>query len=872
MTGTSPPRDPGTPGGPRAAVVALLRQVLHDLAGPLGGAATVWVLDDDGRTLVPLASAAADPEVERALESLHDRLRPQVGEGLAGGAVAAGAPLLIPRLDLEAIGRAVPAYAQFMRDWGVEGMTVHPLTVLDESVGAVGLVWPGRSAAAALDLVQQLPEVVARIAPAVETYRLIGRLEYLDSLVDQVSDAIVATDAEFRVTSWNRAAELLYGVPEAEALGRPLAELAAPLEYLEESEPGEFHLTDTAQAIDALRAHGEWSGRVRQRRPDGRAVLVEAHVRQLYDARGRATGAASVNRDITETAAAEEEQEARHRLTQAVLDASPAYTLLVTPDGTVSAVSEDSRGAAAALGMDLSPGRTLREALADLEQLPTGTQQVLDLLADVRSGRVERGDVDIDLIDPSGAPRSFHVQVAPLAEEPYGVVLAILDITHRRALERQLAHRAQHDALTGLPNRAHLELEVGRALSRAARRGTRVAVLFCDLDRFKDINDSYGHERGDSVLREVAGRIRSACRDHDLVARFGGDEFVVVAEDVDDEAGALALGQRVLGALRDPVRIGPVDAVLGLSVGAALSEGGSGPEAVDELLSEADAAMYRAKDEGRNRVTVFRAEMRERVRARLALASALRRAVEGDELELVYQPVVAMDGRVLQWEAFVRWRAPGQGLLRPDAFLDAAEESGAIVGVGAWVLDHAVTQTVAWGAALEGRPVAVNLSPRQLADPGLVDLVSDALDRSGLEPERLHLEITEDALLDDPEQAFAALSRLAAMGVGLVVDDFGTGLSSLAHLEELPVRMVKVDRRLTARVDRRPRAAALVRAVVALGHALQIPVVAEGVETREQLDAVAAAGCDGFQGYLATRPRAAEELPLPWRSPVGADG
>jgi EAL domain-containing protein (putative c-di-GMP-specific phosphodiesterase class I) len=325
----------------------------------------------------------------------------------------------------------------------------------------------------------------------------------------------------------------------------------------------------------------------------------------------------------------------------------------------------------------------------------------------------------------------------------------------------------------------------------------------------------------------------------------------------------LPLADRILRSLAEPFPIGDHEVRLGASVGIAISSSvgpvEGGPET---LLSEADIAMYAAKDAGRNRAVVFEPDMRDRIRTRLELAAGLRRAVARDELHLVYQPVARLtDDSVVAIEAYVRWRHPGRGLLGPDVFLAAAEDSGVIVGMGEWVLDRAVADLAVLGDTIAADVVlSVNMSPRQLTDPELVLTIAETLERHAVAPSRLQLEFTESVLLDDPQAAVATLGRLATLGVGLAVDDFGSGMSSLAHLEAVPFRCLKVDRQLTGRAGREERAVALVRAVASLGHALGVTVVAEGVETTGQRAVVEACGCDAYQGFLLSRPLSIDDL------------
>jgi diguanylate cyclase (GGDEF)-like protein len=428
-----------------------------------------------------------------------------------------------------------------------------------------------------------------------------------------------------------------------------------------------------------------------------------------------------------------------------------------------------------------------------------------------------------------------------------------------RALHEELVAQARHDKLTGLPNRAAL-LEGLAVTVPAARRARRpLALLFVDLDAFKLVNDSLGHAAGDDVLVRAAERIRGAVRSQDLVARLGGDEFVVVCADLDDPAEAIAVAERVVLALDEPFRTNGHDALVTASVGVAVSDGDDVPE---DLLRRADLAMYRAKAEGGARLVTFDAELQALAEQRMALESALRRAIEDDELVLHFQPIVSVDdGAPIALEALVRWNRPGHGLLGPGQFIPAAERCQLISTVGRWVTAQACAEAARWPD--ESIRVTVNLSARELAQDAVVASVASALEASGLAPGRLTLELTETTLLSTAAPIVANLGRLRALGVSIATDDFGTGYSSLSYLRSVPARLLKVDRSLTDGIERGGSEAAIMGAVITMGRALGLCVVAEGVERPEQLAALRMLGCDAAQGFLFARPMPTAQL-APW--------
>jgi diguanylate cyclase (GGDEF)-like protein len=427
----------------------------------------------------------------------------------------------------------------------------------------------------------------------------------------------------------------------------------------------------------------------------------------------------------------------------------------------------------------------------------------------------------------------------------------------------EVAHQAIHDPLTGLPNRALLMDRLERALAQAARNGDSVALLFVDLDNLKVVNDSQGHQAGDALLVGAAERLQECARSGDLVARLGGDEFTVLLEGVRDASAAARVAERVLAAFRRPFAAGGWETVATVSVGIAV---GSGERCTaSELLRDADAAMYRAKSTGKARYEVFDQRMGREISERLRLETDLRRAVECEEFELHYQPMVELDsGSPICMEALVRWRHRERGLLPPAHFIGLAEETGLIVPLGRWVLGAACRQSAEWRASGEGAgnvAVSVNLSEVQIRHPGMAEEVAGALREAGLPGSCLHLEITESLMMDDVEANLRTLHRLKALGVRLSMDDFGTGYSSLSYLKRFPIDYLKIDQSFVADLGDSVEDREIVGSVIGLGHALGMRVIAEGVERRGQVVQLRALGCRLAQGYLFSKP-----LPAPQAS------
>jgi diguanylate cyclase (GGDEF)-like protein len=436
--------------------------------------------------------------------------------------------------------------------------------------------------------------------------------------------------------------------------------------------------------------------------------------------------------------------------------------------------------------------------------------------------------------------------------------VTVEDITERRQAEARIAHMAQHDALTGLPNRTLFRDRLAGALARA-QRGESSAVLCLDLDRFKVVNDTLGHPVGDALLKQVAARLQAELRDTDTVARFGGDEFAVLQTTGQQPGSASALARRLIEVLGTPYEVSGHQVVIGASIGIALISADSADP--DELLKDADLALYRAKADGRAAWRFFEPEMDAHMQARRLLEMDLRRALKAGEFELNYQPLVNLHtGKLAGFEALLRWRHPERGLVPPADFVPLAEEIGLIVPIGKWVLQTACAEAASWPKALK---LAVNLSAAQFqVSAALVQTVSDALSASGLAADQLELEITESIMLQDTEETLATLHRLRRLGVGISMDDFGTGYSSLSYLRLFPFTKLKIDRSFIQDLGETPgNCAAIVRAIISLSGSLGMVTTAEGVETTAQLNRLALEGCDQVQGYLFSKPVPASALP-----------
>ena len=449
--------------------------------------------------------------------------------------------------------------------------------------------------------------------------------------------------------------------------------------------------------------------------------------------------------------------------------------------------------------------------------------------------------------------RSYLVRHRPMPDG--GWVATHEDITEKRQAELKIEHMAHHDSLTGLANRVRLDDRLELALAQAAR-GRMVAVHHLDLDRFKAVNDTFGHQAGDRLLKIVASRLREVVRASDTIARMGGDEFVIVQSPISEPSEATLLAERAIAALAEPFEIDGHQSAVGTSVGIAVSPG-DGDDS-DTLLRNADLALYRAKEDGRGTFRFFEASMDEQMQTRRSMEQDMRKALPAGQFELYYQPVVNLQTSAISgFEALILWNHPQLGLISPATFIPLAEESGFIIPLGEWVIRQACLTAAQWPDHLH---VAVNISASQFRSAGLMQVILGALGASGLKPTRLEIEITESVLLQDKESTLAILHQLRALGIRIAMDDFGTGYSSLTYLQSFPFDKIKIDRSFVKDVTENAGSLNIVRAVASLANGMGMTATAEGVETNEQLDRITAEGCTEMQGYLFSRPLPSRDI------------
>ena len=696
--------------------------------------------------------------------------------------------------------------------------------------------------------------------------------------LDTANEAYVSCDEDGTIVGWNLEAAELFGYTRDEALGRGLAETTVPPGHAEElarflADEGS-HLGERvemeAMARDGRRFPVEMTVSAVDG-PAGRrfnAFLHDISDRKRFEAelQARASQQAAIaqfGREALERGALQETMKAAVRLLRRELGVEVGAVLEHDPDNNDFAIraslQQERAGARIPAGNESPAGAALL-AGKPVIVADWATETRFARSAALRAAGATSGLCV--LIKGAGAPwgvlgahstsgRSFTTQDVSFVQAVANTLSVALERWHA---EEEIRHNALHDPLTGLPNRTLFLDRLGLALTRARRTGSATAVLFVDLDGFKMVNDSLGHGAGDELLRRVAPRIAGSLRANDTVARFGGDELIVLCEDVDGEEEAIAVGERLLASFAEgPFPVFEDEVYVTASVGVAVARPDSTP---GSLVRDADTAMYRAKEQGSGRLELFDDRLRGRVLDRMRLESALRRAVERCELTLAYQPIVALGDRsVAHVEALLRWEHAELGHVSPGDFIPVAEETGLIIPLGRWVLERACRDAAEWQGAGAHASVCVNISPRQLAQPDFADIVADVLEVTGLAPSRLGLEITESVLMEQGDRPLEVLSRVRALGVSVILDDFGTGYSSLGYLQRLPIDTVKLDRSFIADLgEDGSEAAAIVQAVVTMAHALELSVVGEGVETPDQADRLRRLGCAMAQGFWFARP------------------
>jgi len=813
------------------AMVVHINELVGSLIGPQLGSQFEFAIHDLG------LSAADRPEAPSKRNLLFDSLGPSGMEDAQD------------RMDrvamLDVGGRKWQLiFSSPARSPGIE--RILPVVVLlggiVTSLLLFWLVWTlSVSRARALALAEQ-----AGAASAAEVLR--EQLQFIQQLIETVPQPIFFKDAEGHYLGVNAAWEEFFGIQRAQFIGKSVFELypedqaLAKRHHARDQElfnrPGSQSYEAAIVAADG-KVHHTIYNKATFNKPDG---SVAGLIGTITDVSG-----------LKEAEAALRESEARFR---DLTELSSDWYWEQDAELRFTEISSNAR----TLGLDAV--ENLGKTRWDMKGARM-TEEKLRAHKDTLTARQPFQNFVYEIADAGGNLHTASISGRPIFDEEgrfTGYRGTGTDITEKKKVEDQIRHMAHHDPLTELPNRVLLHDRIGQAIAQARRDGSIAAILFIDLDRFKNVNDSLGHQVGDGLLRTVAERLVACVRGTDTVARMGGDEFVVVLTDLKRAEDAGLIAQKILGALPRPINIEGHELRVTPSVGICLYPHDG--EDVETLMRNADAAMYHAKQTGRNNFQFFTRQMNVAVNRRLLLEKDLRLALEREEFTLYYQPQLDLKtGGIVGFEALIRWPHPLRGMIASSDFIPVAEETGLITPIGEWVLRRACMQARGWQAL--GYPqlqISVNCSARQFRLEGLVDTVERTLRESGLPASSLELELTESIIVEHTEHVMARFKALDEMGVKLSIDDFGTGYSSLGYLKRFPIHELKIDRSFVRDVGTDPDDAAIVSAIIVMAHGLGLQVIAEGVETAEQLAFLKKAGCDRAQGYYFSRPLPAEEI------------
>ena len=676
------------------------------------------------------------------------------------------------------------------------------------------------------------------------------REQHMRTLLAAMGEGVILRDAAGQVQSYNAAAAELLGLKPAEMSSWQADD--GRLRYFDEN--GDRYPARNFPSMRALLGGKPNTGTLGVERPDGSRRWLWINAKPFFDDEsGELRGVVSTLADIT----LNREHEEQRRLALTVFRNSVEAIVVTDAEERILSVNQAFTEVTGYAAEDVI-GQTPRLLGSGIQ----GREFYEAMWRDLRILGAWKGEIQDRRKDGSLYPASLSISTVRDSNSRITHYVAVFsDITERKASEARIAYLAQHDALTGLPNRALLQDRLDQALAQATRQGKRIALMFLDLDRFKTINDSLGHVTGDKLLQRAAERLRQCVRETDTVSRQGGDEFIIVLTGIDlpDEAGRVAA--KILDQLDPAFEVDGQQLRTSFSIGIALfPEDGASPES---LMKNADTAMYHAKESGRNTYRFFDERMNVNTLERLQLENGLRQALDRGELQLAYQAQVELaSGRIIGVEALLRWASETLGPVPPSRFIPLAEECGLIIPIGDWVLREACRQARRWqDAGLPPVPVGVNLSALQFRRSDIVAGVAAALAESGLDGRWLELELTESLLMESGPEVIVTLGKLKALGVRLSIDDFGTGYSSLAYLKRFPVDRLKIDQSFVRDLAQDPDDAVIIRAIIQLGRNLRLEVIAEGTETIEQMDFLRREGCTAAQGYLFSRPVPAEAIP-----------
>jgi diguanylate cyclase (GGDEF)-like protein/PAS domain S-box-containing protein len=678
------------------------------------------------------------------------------------------------------------------------------------------------------------------------TNALNEQLHFTQELIEVIPNPIFYKDLEGKYLGFNKAWEAFFGKRREDFVGKSVWDLLSD------------ELASSAERKDReVMLRGEMSiSEVSLPNADGEMRLLLKHVSRFTNREGAPAGTISLLTDITDFKQVERALQASEGRFQALTESAMDIVTVLDADGVIRYQSPSVRHL---LGYE--PEQMIGQNQFDIVHRDDADRLRERFGELIRVGVMDQA-VEFRVQAKDGSWRILESIGKSCLDVPMvrGIIVNTRDVTERRAIEQRIQHLAFHDALTSLPNRSLMQDRIGQAISRADRSLKKFAVMFIDIDNFKNINDTLGHDVGDELLRGVAKRLSDSVRSHDTIARQGGDEFIVLLDQLEGHHGATRVAQKILDALRAPFRVGGSDQHVSGSIGIAVypDDGRDAPT----LLKNADTAMFHGKSLGKNTYQFFTAQMTIAVKRRAAMESNLRAAVQNGDFSLVYQPQIDLNtGEIVALEALVRWMSEESGTMMPGEFIPLAEETGLINELGRWVLKESCRQNKEWqDMGLPKRRVAVNLSARQLTDKGFVDTLVAILNETGLDPVYLELEVTESQVMRQGEGSVALLNEIASMGIHLAVDDFGTGYSSLSYLKRLPIGKLKIDQSFIRDITVDPNDTAIVVAIINMAKSLDLDIIAEGIETAGQLTLLRAKGCGVGQGFYFSVPMSAADL------------
>lgn len=833
---------------PGEAIDTTLRRLAQRAARVTESSSVIFLLTPRGN-LRPAAFWDDDAGRLADLGALFSRGPASGKVGLTGTVIQEDRPVLVSGpSDLSAADQASP-YADFADDSGLDSFLLVPMRGAGGPVGVLGVGRYNPDRKVDSSVIPTAEAFASLAAQVVRVASLVQRGKVADLALGAMRDAVVAVDEAGVVTFWNRGADHLYGVPESEAVGRPFVAMVHS-EVLDESD-GIF---DPNRLEWELPGGTAWMGRLAQNRTDRSRLVVESVISPIRDIRGVQRGAVIVNRDISGMIEIGTALRKKELLAQTALDASPLIMGVFDSDGTLLACSRGWRELA---GPDRVLGATVRSFASDVLTTPQDERRLLESFTRVLGGAAhDHNDFDVESGDRR---RTLAVWISQV--HGVGVTITISDVSDRARRERELAYSATHDSVTGLPNRGVLLTRAVNALHRASRKEAPVGLLFCDLDGFKELNDTHGHGAGDDLLAAFAARLLDSCRASDAVARVGGDEFAVLLDDDVTEESLAAVAERVVASCGSPFDIPAGTVSVTVSVGAVLAQprpGSSHTDAeVDDLLEKADMAMYRAKSLGKNRWSRYSDDLLRSRSLRSRTGKELTAAVREGQFTLHYQPQFGRSGELTGAEALLRWRHPERGLVETRELI--ADLGGVPKDAAESVQEQLVHDLAGWLPQVPpGFRLTVNLSQEQWSQRPAMDALVEALGAAGVPLSLLRLEVEPEAMVADLDYSAGMTRRLADAGVEIAISGIDLGQSGMLGLRRLSLGCVVLGGRIVR--DGQKDGGALIRALVAMSRQLGWRVLATGVETDEQLEVVRAAGCSAAQGYLLGHPVPAAEF------------